>query len=220
MGQTRSTTSSTKGEQTQENIENGDQDQNVTRAVNEENTAQCRGREIDLQSLYLLSQSGTGDQSKAELKRQDVTCPIDDIRLLGTCQQVRVGDVSGPNQGKTLLHIACSHGNASTVKALLELGASPLQCTGMYINSSTLSEGGGESCVHLAAEAGSGDVIDVLRRHGNICENCFKDLVNASSHSKRTPLEVSAIRHLDIYKEEKGRLLVLKPCDIYLQIKQ
>ena len=164
---------------------------------------QQTGKNVDIQSLYALAKSGTGDQLKADLKRQEVTCPIDDIRLLGTCEHVCVGEVSGPNQGKTLLHIACSHGNASTVKALLELGASLLERTPTVVVREH-KPCGDETCFHLAADAGSGDVVNVLLKHGNLCVSCLRILVNERSKLKRTPLEDLMVRHVPFYLKEKG----------------
>ena len=170
---------------------------------------QRRDEGVDVQSLYQLAKSGTGEQLKAELKRQDVTCPIDDIRLSGTCDQVHVGDVSGRNKGMTLLHIACSHGNAGTAKVLLELGASPLERTAkVYVNSRLVHVRGKETCFHLAAEAGSGDVINVLRMHGNLSVSCLREVVNRRSMLERTALEDLAIRHTSHCQNEKGDLAI------------
>ena len=165
------------------------------------------GLGLNVKSLYEIAKSGTGDQLKAELKRQDVTCPIDDIRLSGTCEQVCVGEVSGKNKDKTLLHIACSHGNASTAKALLELGASPLERTAkVYVTSRLVHVHGRETCFHLAAEAGSGDVINVLRMHGNLSVSCLREVVNRRSKLERTALEDLAFRHTSRCQNEKGEL--------------
>ena len=181
---------------------------------------------VDAQSLYVLAKSGTGDQLKAELKRQDVSCPIDDIRLLGTCERVFLGDVSGPNQGKTLLHIACFHNNKSTVKALLELGASPLEYTPLverqfYTGCLGLEEktvvSGGQTCVHLAVEAGRGDVINLLR------QNCKQigELVNAPAKGEPqiSPMETLTICHTRHYLFHKGEIVSEREsqiCFVYL----
>ena len=164
-----------------------------------------------LQALYELAKAGTGDQLKAELKRQDVTCPVDDIRLLGEIDKVLPGDMSGNNKGKTLLHIACCHGNASTAKALLELGASPSERTPSVVETIRTGCGGHkrikryhaeETCMHLAASVNSGDVINVLR--SNCRSEVCRDLANSQCADKRTPLEVLILRGSPVYTRVKG----------------
>ena len=169
-------------------------------------------RDVDVQSLYLFAKSGTGDQLKAELERQNFAGSVDDIRLLGTSENVEFGDLNGPNHGKNLLHIACSHGNASTAKALLELGASPEERTPIVRKQARaacrrLNHGyyGGETCMHLAADAQSGDVINLIsdlwhkQHHWSL-----RKLVNARTTGRRIALELLATRNTLLDKAAKG----------------
>ena len=187
-----------------------------TRRLVDEEPLRPGSRDVDVQSLHVLAKSGTGDQLKAELDRQNFTGSVDDIRLLGNSEQVEFGDLNGPNHGKTLLHIACSHGNASTAKALLELGASPEERTPIVrkqvrakCGKSAYVYNGGETCVHLAADAQSGDVINLIsdlwhkKHHWSL-----RKLANARSRGRRKALELLATRNTPLYKAAKGESAV------------
>ena len=103
------------------------------------------------------------------------------------------------------LSIMCDTLNAGTAKALLELGASPLERTAkVCVNSRLVHVRRKETCFHLAAEAGSGDVINVLRMHGKLSVSCLREVVNRRSMLERTALEDLAFRHTSRCQNEKG----------------
>ena len=86
--------------------------------------------------LYLVAKDGSGDDLKAELERQNIPFPIDEIRVSPPGEPMFVKDddfshiligrpQSKKDVRKTLLQVASSHGNTSCVKALLTMGSSP-----------------------------------------------------------------------------------------------
>ena len=153
------------------------------------------------QQLEGLAEVGTGEQLRAALARS-WPGPGD----------VHVDDIKG-SSGYSLLQVACVSGNASCVRALLNLGASQSRRSPRDVVALTLSGGhtlgllqGGLTCLHLAAGVNSDEVIRLLL-------NTSGADVNARSANMATPLMVNAERFWMIVEGKRwkdslgGRLL-------------
>ena len=162
-----------------------------------------------IKSLAELAQKGRGDELKAKLSQLDWKRPIDEIRVgAGKRQGPFGGTVDHP--GETLLQEACTVGNESTIRALVELGASPLlktESSDDYFDIACAcgyaTPLGVETCMHLAARSDcDASVVDILRR----AEGC-EDIVNARSRNRCTPLMVvpSAVRCSARFRRKPGR---------------
>ena len=146
----------------------------------------------DGELLYLAAKCGTGEELKTLLRKQKLidNCPIDSIRVCGPEER------AGAGRDRTLLHIACCHANASSAKALLDLGASPLQRTlgrPEFVSFGTrlmVIDDGSYTCMHLAANADScAEMIGVLRSASG-CD----DIMDARSGNGCTPLMLVTTR--------------------------
>ena len=159
--------------------------------------------DTDSEEIFRLIKSGTGDDLKASLKRLGYTVKcIDEVHT-------REDDLS-------VLQVACSHGNASTADALLELGMSPLgrepvvvdtgDAHPYYDHYTKVREA--ETCMHLAVRAGSTDVMELLIKRG------LGYLVNTTTRNeeKISPLMAAATRYsklyrIQTYEQEPGKLI-------------
>ena len=136
------------------------------------------GREFE----YLAQHGKTGVELKAELEKHEL---VDSTGKL----------ISTP-YGNLLLRIACSSGNLSTARVLLEIGASPLGSPSEHMQTLSGSESqvADISCVHLAAAQDNAAVLELL-----LSTTEFGDLANLVQQYKirdlRTPLMCVASRY-------------------------
>ena len=120
--------------------------------------------------------------------------------------------------GETLLQLACTEGNESTICALVELGASPLvktESSDDYFDIACAcgysTPLGMETCMHLAARSDcDASVVDILRR----AEGC-EDIVNARSRNLCTPLMMvpTPRRCVGRFAEKSGGCGLWSYCD-------
>ena len=169
-------------------------------------------KESDL--LYLVAKDGSGDDLKAELERQNITFPIDEIRVSPPGEPMFVEDddfsshKSPKDVRKTLLQVASSHGNASCVKALLAMGSSPRVRTTSTIEQLPNATyhfrkvHGEETSLHLAAKADrSSELIDLLIRS----PSGGTELVDARSANGCTALMLTATRFSRLMKNKESK---------------
>lgn len=141
--------------------------------------------------LYELAANGTGEQLMAALN-WSMDQPIDMVRMEGRKRKYNPYGLLD-QIGQTLLHVASVHGNDSSVKALLELGASPSERTpleGEYFELNCWRhrelDRGWETSLHLAALTDNRAVVELLIDAGAD--------VNARSANGSTPLITAAER--------------------------
>ena len=125
---------------------------------------------------------GTGDELASAVRQRKLEGRVDDVQLTHM-----------PYNSPYLLNVACETGNTSCVRALLDLGASPLtQTVGISCDLQLEYEldyhisTGKETCLHLAAKADSDESVRMLLDAGADIE--------ARSANQSTPLMYAAQR--------------------------
>ena len=159
----------------------------------------------DVDEITRIAERGTGEELKAALERLGRTLEW-------------VDDVHNGKKTMSLIQVACSQGNLSTAKALLELGGSPLgrgptdPCACSPGSHWTFPEVGAVTslltahearaswtCMHLAATADSIDILKLLLTHG------YGDLVHAQTEDalRLTPLMAVTTRCNGLYRPRR-----------------